>query len=123
METLPLTGVYIHPLFVTCSQGVFRMNNSIDLDSIVVVSSDQVSGDLQEGDLAILNLKDGVYYGLNPVGSRIWSLLQAPKSVAEIRDTLLAEYNVETDVCTRELIDLLSHLSSRQLIEIHAAGK
>jgi hypothetical protein len=113
METLPLTGVYIHPLFVTCSQGVFRMNNS----------SDQVSGDLQEGDLAILNLKDGVYYGLNPVGSRIWSLLQAPKSVAEIRDTLLAEYNVETDVCTRELIDLLSHLSSRQLIEIHAAGK
>jgi hypothetical protein len=123
MVTLPLTGVYIHPSFLTCSRGVLCMNNSIDLDSIVVVSSDQVSGDLQEGNLAILNLKDGVYYGLNPVGSRIWSLLQDPKSVAEIRDTLLAEYNVETDVCTRELIDLLSHLSSRQLIEVNAAAK
>ena len=99
------------------------MNNSINLDSIVVVSSDQVSGDLQEGNLAILNLKDGVYYGLNSVGSRIWSLLQAPISVAEIRDTLLAEYNVEPDVCTRELIDLLSNLSSKQLIEVNAVAK
>lgn len=99
------------------------MDNSINLDSVVVVSSDQVSGDLQEGNLAILNLKDGVYYGLNSVGSRIWSLLQAPKSVTDIRDTLLSEYDVETEVCTRELIDLLSDLSSRQLIEVNAAAK
>jgi hypothetical protein len=99
------------------------MNITIDLDSIVVASTDQVSGELQEGDLAILNLKDGVYYGLNSVGSRIWSLLQTPKSVAEIRDALLSEYNVEADVCTRELITLLSNLSSKQLIEVHAAGK
>ena len=99
------------------------MNITVDLNSIVVASTDQVSGELQEGDLAILNLKDGVYYGLNSVGSRIWSLLQTPKSVAEIRDSLLAEYNVEADVCTRELIALLSNLSSKQLIEVHAAGK
>ncbi len=99
------------------------MNITIDLDSIVVASTDQVSGELQEGDLAILNLKDGVYYGLNSVGSRIWSLLQTPKSVAEIRDILLKEYDVEAEVCKRELIALLSDLSSKQLIEIHAAGK
>jgi hypothetical protein len=99
------------------------MNITIDMDSIVVASTDQVSGELQEGDLAILNLKDGVYYGLNSVGSRIWSLLMTPKSVAEIRDALLAEYNVEAEVCTRELIALLSDLSSKQLIEVHAVGK
>ena len=99
------------------------MNITVDLNSIVVASTDQVSGELQEGDLAILNLKDGVYYGLNSVGSRIWSLLQTPKSVAEIRDALLSEYNVEAEVCTRELITLLSNLSSKQLIEVHAAGK
>lgn len=99
------------------------MNITVDLNSIVVASTDQVSGELQEGDLAILNLKDGVYYGLNSVGSRIWSLLQNPKSVAEIRDTLLAEYNVEAEVCTRELIALLSNLSSKQLIEVHAVGE
>jgi hypothetical protein len=97
------------------------MDKIIDLDSIIVASTDQVSGELQEGDLAILNLKDGVYYGLNSVGSRIWSLIQTPKSVSELREALLAEYDVDVDVCTRELLTLLNDLSSKELIEVRAA--
>jgi Coenzyme PQQ synthesis protein D (PqqD) len=99
------------------------MDENFDLDTVVVASSDQVSGELQEGDLAILNLKDGIYYGLNSVGSRIWALLQTPISVLQVRDTLLAEYEVDADVCTRELIALLNNLSSKELIKVHAAGE
>jgi Coenzyme PQQ synthesis protein D (PqqD) len=99
------------------------MSDSINLDSMVVVASDQVSTVLQEGDTAILNLKDGIYYGLNSVGSRIWNLIQSPKSVLELRDTLVAEYDVDVEVCTRELIDLLDELSGKRLIEVNAAGE
>jgi hypothetical protein len=99
------------------------MDDIIDLTTVVAASSHQVAGALQEGDLAILNLKDGVYYGLNSVGSRIWALIQSPISVKQIRDTLLAEYDVDIDVCTRELIALLNNLSSKELIEVHADGK
>jgi hypothetical protein len=99
------------------------MSDSISLNSMVVAVADQVSSELQEGDTAILNLKDGVYYGLNSVGSRIWNLIQSPKSVVELRDTLLAEYEVDAEVCTRELITLLDNLSSKKLIEVHAAGE
>jgi hypothetical protein len=98
------------------------MDHFIDLNTTVVASTDQVSGELQEGDLAILNLKDGVYYGLNSVGSRIWALLQAPVTVMELRDALLAEYDVDVDGCTRELVALLNDLSNKELIEVHAAG-
>lgn len=98
------------------------MTNDIRMDSIILASTDQVSGELQEGDLAILNLKDGVYYGLNSVGGRIWALLQSPITVMELRDALLAEYDVDVDDCTRELIALLNDLSSKELIEVHAAG-
>ncbi|MEJ2600005.1 MAG: PqqD family peptide modification chaperone [Anaerolineales bacterium] len=98
------------------------MDHFIDLNTTVVASTDQVSGELQEGDLAILNLKDGVYYGLNSVGSRIWALLQAPVTVMELRDALLAEYDVDVDDCTRELVALLNDLSNKELIEVHAAG-
>ena len=51
--------------------------------SIVVASSSQVSCDLA-GEAAILNLADGVYYGLDPVGASIWNMIQQPKSVREI---------------------------------------
>jgi hypothetical protein len=99
------------------------MSDSINLNTIVVAAADQVSSELQEGDTAILNLKDGVYYGLNSVGSRIWNLIQSPKSVMELRDSLLGEYEVDTEVCTRELIDLLENLASKKLIGIHADGE
>ena len=30
---------------------------------------------------AILNMKNSVYYGMNAVGTRVWNLLQQPKTV------------------------------------------
>lgn len=86
--------------------------------SIVTVINHQVSGQLHDGDVAILNLKDGVYYGLNSVGGRIWNLIQEPKMVAEVRDILLEEYHVEREQCTQEVIAVLEDLLNRGLIEV-----
>jgi hypothetical protein len=47
--------------------------------SIVVATKDQVSSDLG-GEVAILDLKAGVYYGLDTVGARIWNLIQEPRA-------------------------------------------
>lgn len=70
------------------------------------------------GETAILNLKNGVYYGLDPVGTRIWNLLQSPRRVQEIRDTLLEEYEVTPERCESDLLALLEKLSAEGLIEI-----
>lgn len=85
----------------------------------IVAAKDQVSCDLG-GEAAILNLKSGVYYGLDPVGARIWNLIQTPKTLAQIRAALLEDYDVEPDRCERDLSELLEQLASAELIEIHA---
>jgi hypothetical protein len=84
----------------------------------VVAVKDQVSADLA-GEAVILNLKSGVYYGLNEVGARIWQLLQEPRTVAAIRDTLLEEYEVDRDGCDRDLLALLQELATAELIEVN----
>jgi len=89
----------------------------LTLSSIVVASSDQVSRDL-EGEVVILNLQTGTYFGLNGVGSRIWDLIQQPCAVSHVHDTLLKEYNVEPDACARDLLALLEQLTARGLIEV-----
>jgi hypothetical protein len=66
----------------------------------------------------ILSLKDGVYYGLEDVGARIWELLQRPIAVSGIRDALVAEYDVEPERCARDLEALLDALAARGLIEV-----
>lgn len=92
----------------------------LDLSSIVQVAPDQLSCDLS-GEAAILNLSNGVYYGLDPLGARIWSLLQEPRSVATIRDTILAEYDVMPERCEQDLLDLLRKLQLEGLIKSLAA--
>ena len=53
----------------------------ITTDSIVVASPDQVSSDLA-GEIVMLNLASGTYYGLDEVGARIWNLVQQPTPVS-----------------------------------------
>ena len=88
-------------------------------DSTVVAAKDQVSSDLG-GEVAILDLKAGVYYGLDAVGARIWSLIQEPRTVYEIRDIPLEEYEVEPERCERDLLALLQRLADEGIIEVEA---
>jgi coenzyme PQQ synthesis protein D (PqqD) len=82
-----------------------------------VVSQDQISCDLAE-EVAILNIESGIYYGLNTVGTRIWKLIQEPRTVHEVRDALLEEYEVDPERCERDVLALLQELASKGLIEI-----
>ena len=93
------------------------MSASLSGRSIVVAAKDQISCDLA-GEAAILNIKSGTYYGLDPVGARIWKLIQQPRSADEVRQALLDEYEVEPERCERDLLVLLEKLLAEGLIEV-----
>jgi hypothetical protein len=89
----------------------------LSLNSTVAASENQVSSDLG-GEIACLNLRSGIYYGLDAVGARIWELIQDPRTVSEIRDVILEEYDVELERCERDLLALLDQLAAEDLIEV-----
>ena len=93
------------------------MGTPLSVESVVVASRDQVSCPLGE-ESAILNLKNSVYYGLDPVGARVWNLLREPRRVAAVRDTLLGEYDVEAKRCEQDLLELLEKMRGEGLIEV-----
>jgi hypothetical protein len=93
------------------------MNPAISDRTVVVAAKDQVSCDLA-GEAAILNIKSGVYYGLDPVGARIWKLMQEPRAVGDIQDTITGEYDVEPERCANDLFVLLEKLLAEGLIEV-----
>lgn len=90
---------------------------NISGDDLVVAAQNLVSADL-EREAVILNLKDGVYYGLDPVGARIWHLIQQPLSVTEIIETLLEEYEVDLQRLSYDLLGLLKEMAAKGLIEV-----
>ncbi|MFZ0639065.1 MAG: PqqD family protein [Candidatus Acidiferrales bacterium] len=85
--------------------------------TVVVASKDQISCDLG-GEAAILGMKNSVYYGLNPVGARIWRLLQRPRSVGEICEAIVSEYDVTAERFESDLIGLLQQMLQEGLVEL-----
>ena len=85
--------------------------------SIVEASEDHISSAIA-GEVVILNLRDNVYHGLNPIGGQIWNLLQQSTTVSEIRNHILNQYEVDPDRCERDLLALLQELAAAGLIEV-----
>lgn len=93
------------------------MDTALAMHSVVFAVDDQVSCPLGE-EAAILNLKNNVYYGLDSVGARVWNLLQQPRSVTDLRNALLDEYEVDAERCERDLLGLLEKMLKEGLIEV-----
>jgi len=89
----------------------------ISIDSIVVVADEVVSCDL-DGEAAILNIKDGIYYGLDPVGAKIWNFIQKPKVIGDIIEIIYDEYDVDKDQCTNDIFELIGELLKNGLVNV-----
>ena len=93
------------------------MNSPLSANTIVVATSEQVSCAVGD-ESVILGLKNSVYYGVNPVGASVWKLLQSRRSIAELRDAVLEEYDVEKERCERDLLELLGKMQTEGLIQV-----
>ena len=90
---------------------------TISLESTVIRSADQVSTDLG-GEAVILGLQSEEYFSLDGVGPRIWEMIQEPRTVQEILNTILNDYAVEPERCERDLLAVLQELAGEGLVEI-----
>ena len=71
----------------------------------------------QVGDeTVILHLGSGTYFGLDAVGSRIWQLMEKGKSLNEIRDVVLDEYEVSSEDVERDIAGLIKDLLAQDLV-------
>jgi Coenzyme PQQ synthesis protein D (PqqD) len=86
-------------------------------NSTIVAAKEQISSDLA-GEAVILDLKSGMYYGLNQVAASIWNSIQTPKTVQEICSSLLVEYDVNKEQCDRDLLKILEDFAAKGLIEV-----
>lgn len=94
-----------------------KLEPHITENNSVVAAKDQVFCKMED-DVVILNTSSGVYFGLDPVGRRVWDLIQEPMAVDTLRDTLMADYEVDADRCMHDLLALLAKLAEHGLIEV-----
>ena len=70
----------------------------------------------------LLHLKTETYLGLDPVGTRMWTLLTQSDSIEDAYQTLLREYDVESGQLRRDLEDFVAKLVENDLVSLHDAA-
>lgn len=70
-----------------------------------------------DGEAVLLDLREGIYFGLNEVGTRVWELLEGGPTLSELQAHIVEEFEVEPAVAERDLAELLTELVERGLIE------
>jgi hypothetical protein len=85
--------------------------------TLYVRSPDAIFSEI-EGEFVALNINKGQCYGMDSIASRIWSLIDQPRSVEEICAALQQDYEVDLDTCRGDVESLLNALSKEGLVGI-----
>ena len=91
-----------------------RVMGQISLDSSVELSDDAIFREM-DGEAVILNLESGTYFGLDPVGTRIWQLVEKHGSLRVVFEQMRQEFDVESEVLERDLLDLVGRFAEKGL--------
>jgi hypothetical protein len=98
---------------------VAPMLNGLSLSTRLQIPEGVVHREL-EGELVVLNLHTGVYFGLDPVGTRIWQLLQEHQVLQLVLDRLLEEYEVAEAQVRDDLLKFVALGLEKGLFELHS---
>ena len=89
----------------------------VTLNSTVVRQQGPTTLEL-EGELLMVDLQSGGYYGLGATGKRIWELLQPPRTLKEVRDALVSEYDVDPATCEHDLLAFATRLIDKGVAKV-----
>lgn len=90
---------------------------TMDLQTTVVRNEEIIFSDMDD-ETVMMSMEKGEYYGINPVGRRIWELLETPVTVAGICEVLCDEYNVSPEQCFKEVLAFLARMSEKDIIKV-----
>lgn len=65
----------------------------------------------------MLDLANGAYFGLDPVGAMVWQLLSEGLTLAQVCEAMVAEYEVAREEIERDVLALAEELAAHGLIQ------
>ena len=87
----------------------------ITTQTLVSRNPDQVSTVL-DGQTVLLNIESGLYFKMDKTGTRIWDIIEKQIPVSDICSTLMAEYDVNKEMCEDHVLQFLNSLQEKGLL-------
>ena len=84
--------------------------------TLLVRDPDLIAADM-DGDLVMLSIERGEYFGVGGVGTRVWELLEQPVSVEGLTAAICAEYEVDEATCRADMLRFAQELLDLGLVK------
>ena len=90
---------------------------SIGLQTIIALNPEIVRNTI-DSEVVIMSLAKNNYFRINKIGSHIWELLKTPITLEEINKVMMAQYNVEPEICRKDVLQFIEEVLKLELIMI-----
>jgi hypothetical protein len=96
-----------------------KKDHTINLNSIIFcpIAEELLTTEMDD-EMAMMNVKQGKYFVLDSIGTEIWKLIQEPRSVSDICDSMFEHFSVERQQCEQDVLTFLNELYREKLIEV-----
>ncbi|MGJ4953890.1 PqqD family protein [Bradyrhizobium sp. HKCCYLS20291] len=93
------------------------MPEGLKLTDVVSRAKDHLATEV-DSQFILMSIEQGVYCGLDDIGSDIWRRLDAPMSIARLCDVVAADYRGDRERITNDIVNLLTSLRDQRLIDV-----
>ena len=93
-------------------------DQTITTDTVVRRIEEVIAGDI-DGEIVMMSIENGKYYGLDDIGSLIWKLIETPVKVSELIDTLLERFDVDRETCEEDVLKFLNDLNEGRILAVN----
>ena len=90
---------------------------TITLQTTIERAGDFVTATVDDA-LVMMSLDKGAYYGLDEIGTQIWSHLETPTRVGALCDSLQAQYDVGRAQCEEDVLAFLQELLDEGMVRV-----
>lgn len=95
---------------------------SVTIDSVLVQDKEPTAAEL-DGDVVVLSVRAGSYFGFNRVATEIWNMLVEPCRVGQIFVSLSERHDVDAETLARDVTPFLQTLVEYQLVRVIDPGE
>jgi Coenzyme PQQ synthesis protein D (PqqD) len=87
-------------------------------DSTIISRSPSVLTAEVDGEIVMMSIEQGQYFGLDDIGSDIWKRLDSPCAFADLIDRLAADYDADRVSIAADVRSLLESMAARDVVRL-----
>jgi hypothetical protein len=86
------------------------------LDTLLAKNHDIIIERVVAGEALVIHLSSGDYYSLDSVGTRVWENIDGTRTVEDLVELVLDEYDADRDQVVADVLRLVEQLTDEGLL-------